>query len=217
MNKNFKKKKKSNKKKNINHSTTSNIAELLTKPSTVLTGKTNQNPGQAAATEPGLHLSWKTAYVMSGTDKTFVYPLGTGAAWSKPIRLTRVYIQALPGLDFNVSYPALGTQHSGFDIIEGSKIQHFFDIPAYAVDEARGDYGRVWRATYTQSNPTKDVIITVKTASGLSRFMAGLEENAFGYSVLFALIIGILVWMLAWRFLMPVFIGRRNGQDAELV
>jgi len=186
------------------------IVKLNTKPDT---GETpgNNNFGSPANTEPGLHLSWSTAYIMSGSDKTFVYPLGTGAAWAKPIKLTRVYIQSLPGVGFRVEYPKLGTQHSGFDIIEGSRIQHFFDVPAYAVDEARGDYGRVWRATYTQSNPTEDVIITVKAESGLTRFMAGLEEGAFGYSVLFAFIIGILVWVFAWRLLMPVFLGKGEG------
>ncbi len=160
-------------------------------------------------TEPGLHLSWSTELISSGAGKTVTYPLGTGAAWSKPIELTRVYISSPEGLDFDVQYPALGTDQSGFDIIEGSKIQEFIAIPSYAVDEARGAFGHVWRATYTQSNPTDNVVVTVKTQSAFSKFLAGLEDGALGYSIVFAIIIGILIWVFAWRFLIPVFLGNK--------
>lgn len=165
-------------------------------------------PGQPAASEPGLHLSWSTSLIPTEDGNTYTYPLGTGAAWSKPIEVTRVYISVPKGLDFNVRYPALGTEQSGFDIIEGSKIQNFTDTPSYAVDEARGDFGRVWRATYTQSNPTDDIVITVKPQSAFSSFLAGFEEQALGCCIIFALIIGVMVWVLAWRFLMPVFLGK---------
>jgi hypothetical protein len=173
-------------------------------------------PGQPAATEPGLHLSWSTSLIPLEAGKTYTYPLGTGAAWSKPIELTRVYIVAPRGMDFDVQYPTLGTEQSGFDIIEGSKIQNFMDTPSYTVDEARGDFGRVWRATYTQSNPTDDIVIKVKPQSAFSSFLADAEDGALGYSIIFALIIGVLVWVLAWRFLMPRFLGVAYGQQSRL-
>jgi len=173
-------------------------------------------PGQPAATEPGLHLSWNTSLVPVESRTTYTYPLGTGAAWSKPIELTRVYIVAPRGMDFDVEYPALGTEQSGFDIIEGAHITKFMATPSYAVDEASGDFGRVWRATYTQSNPTDDIVVTVKAQSAFSKFLAGAEESAFAYSFPFALVIGLLVWLLAWHFLMPRFLGEGSGQPARL-
>ncbi len=174
------------------------IVKLNTRPASTLTQESTA-PGQPAATEPGLHLAWTTEAITADGGKTITYPLGTGDAWAKPIKLTRVYINAPSEMDFSVRYPKLGAEHSGYDFISGSNIQPFVDVPApaYAVDEARGSYGHVWRATYTQSNATSDVVITVKTSSGFSRFLAYMEEHGFGYSVLFALIIGILIWMFA--------------------
>jgi hypothetical protein len=178
------------------------IVKLNTKPASTLTQEST-GPGQPAASEPGLHLSWTTEAITSDSGRTITYPLGTGDAWAKPIKLTRVYINANSEMDFSVQYPKLGAEHSGYDFISGSNIQPFTDSPAYAVDEARGSYGHVWRATYTQSNATSDVVITVKTA-------AYMEEHSFGYSLLFAFIIGILIWMFAWHYLMPVFLGKET-------
>ena len=183
------------------------VVNLHTKPAGSTVGET-ENPWEGPATEPGLHLSWITEAIATEKGMTITYPLGTGDAWAKPIRITRVYINAAPGMDFDAMYPKLGTERSGFDIIEGSNIDQFINTASYAVDETKGSFGRLWRATYTQANPTDDVIIQIKTASGWDKFLAGLEEGAFSYSVIFAFIIGIVVWVLAWRFLLPVFVGR---------
>jgi hypothetical protein len=190
------------------------VVKLQTKPEAK--SVENPAPGQPAATEPGLHLSWNTSFVPAASGPTYTYPLGTGGAWSKPIELTRVYIVAPKGTDFNVTYPAIGSEQSGFDIIEGAHITNFIDTPSYAVDEARGDFGRVWRATYTQSNPTDDIVITVKAQSGFSQFLAGAEDAALPYSFPFALVIGILIWVLAWHYLMPRFLGEGSRQQARL-
>jgi hypothetical protein len=180
------------------------IVKLHTQPK-VAESETTQNQNYPTS-EPGLHLSWSTPLV----DNTYAYPLGTGAAWSKPIELTRVYISVPEGIDFDVQYPALGAEYSGYDFIKGSNIRNFTDTPAYAVDQASGDFGRVWRATYTMSNPTDNIVITVKPQSMLSQFLARAEEGAFGYSILFALIIGVLIWIFAWIYLMPIFLGRKE-------
>ncbi len=172
-------------------------------------------PGERYS-EPGLHLSWQTALMPGESGTTYSYPLGTGAAWSKPIELTRVYVVAPSGLDFDVEYPKLGSDQSGYDIIEGAHISKYFQIPSYAVDEARGDFGRVWRATYTQSNSAEDIIITAKSQSTYSRFLAGAEESAIASSLLFAFLIGLVVWTLAWYFLMPRFLGMGSRRHSNL-
>jgi hypothetical protein len=178
-------------------------------------GETGTGPDDGYS-EPGLHLSWQTALVPDESGTTYAYPLGTGAAWSKPIELTRVYVVAPRGMDFDVTYPKLGSDRSGYDIIEGARISGYFQIPSYAVDEARGDFGRVWRATYTQSNSAEDIIITTRPQSTYSRFLAGAEESAIASSVLFALVIGLVVWTLAWYFLMPRFLGFGSGRHSNL-
>jgi hypothetical protein len=168
------------------------------------------------SSEPGIHLSWKTSFVPVASRPTYLYPLGTGASWSKPIELTRVYIVAPRGMDFDVKYPTLGSEQSGFDLIKGARISQYYQIPSYAIDEARGDFGRVWRATYTQSNPTEDIVIVAKKQSAVSKFMAGAENSALLSSFFFAIIIGLLVWIFAWTLLMPRFLRQASGQQPRI-
>ncbi len=170
------------------------------------TSVTGQYSG--SGTEPGLYLSWFSKLVSTPAGPSFTYTLGTGAAWSKPINLTRVYVVA-PTFDFNASYPALGIQHSGYDYIEGSQIDKYYDVPAYAADEARGDFGKIMRLTYSQSNPTSDVVITVTPRSSWSAFRNSLLAHSFLIAFLFALILGLAFWFLSWHFLMPRFLGNK--------
>jgi hypothetical protein len=189
------------------------VVKLQTKP---------QGGGEAGApagepsSEPGLHLSWQTTLQVTEKGMMYAYPLGTGEAWSKPIELTRVYVVAPKGLDFDIEYPKLGSDQSGYDIIEGAHISKYFQIPAYAVDQARGDFGRVWRATYTMSNSSEDIVITAKTQSAYSRFLAWAEETAQFTSFSFAIVFGLLVWVLAWMLLMPRFLWGKGEPWAEL-
>jgi hypothetical protein len=189
------------------------VVKLQTKPQGQ--GGTATPPGEPSS-EPGLHLSWQTTLVPGESGTTYAYPLGTGEAWSKPIELTRVYVVAPKGIDFDIQYPRLGSDQSGFDIIEGARISRYFQIPSYAIDEARGSFGRVWRATYTMSNPREDIVITAKAQSAYSRFLARAEDSALMTSLFFAVVIGLLVWVLAWTWLMPRFLWGRAGPKVEL-
>ncbi len=176
-------------------------------------------PGSGTSIFPpqqGLHLSWRTTLVPVDNRPTYAYPLGTGASWSKPIELTRVYVVAPKGLDFDVTYPAIGSEQSGFDLIKGARIAQYYQIPSYAIDGARGRFGRVWRATYTQSNPTEDIVIEAKKQSAMGKFMAQLEDSALLSAFFFAIIFGLVIWVLAWALLMPRFLGRAAGQPPRL-
>jgi hypothetical protein len=166
--------------------------------------------------EPGIHLSWYTSFVPTKSGATYSYPLGTGASWSKPIELTRVYIVAPTGMDFDVTYPALGSKQSGYDYIKGARIADYYQVPAYAVDEARGSFGRVWRATYTQSNPSEDIVIVARPQTTLGRLRASIEESAIELALGFALIAGLAIWILAWHFLMPRFLGEGPEHNPRL-
>jgi hypothetical protein len=161
--------------------------------------------------EPGLHLSWQTSLVDINSRSTYTYPLGTGGSWARPIDLTRVYVVAPWGLDFDVSYPALGTKESGYDYTTGARILENLDTPAYAIDEARGKFGRIWRATYTLSNATEDITIATKKLSAFSRFTARAQDSARTSSLVFALVVGLAVWITIWTLLMPRFVGTADA------
>ncbi len=172
--------------------------------------------GYPSQGEPGIHFSWTASPVSTKAGPTYTYPLGTGTSWSKPIELTRVYVVAPPGMDFSITYPPLGSRQSGYDYIHGAYIAEYYQLAAYAVDEARGDFGRVWRVTYTQSNPSEDVIITVKPQSVWSSFKNTMAGSALIISLLFALVIGFACWFLSWHYLMPRFLGIKRDEGARL-
>jgi hypothetical protein len=161
--------------------------------------------------EPGIHLSWTTALVPGESGASYSYPLGTGDSWSHPIEITRIYVVAPPGIDFSVRYPELGVECSGYDREFGGyspRIADYQSIPAYAVDDAVGNFGRVWRATYTQSNSAEDIVIAVKPQSWLSRVYAGAQAAGEGWwAFLLGLIAALAFWILGWRRLVPRLLG----------
>jgi len=153
--------------------------------------------------EPGIHLYWTTTLAPGESGSTYAYPLGTGAAWSHPIEMTRVYVAAAPGVDFSVQYPRLGINASGHTGTR-QRIGDYFNVAAYAVDEAYDDYWHVWRATYTQSNAAEDIIITARPQSALSKIHRGMQAAGTGVvAFVFGLIIALAFWLLGWRYLMP--------------
>jgi hypothetical protein len=161
--------------------------------------------------EPGIHLSWTTALVPGESGASYSYPLGTGDSWSHPIEITRIYVVAPPGIDFSVRYPELGVECSGHDRQFGGftpRIADYQNIPAYAVDEAVGDFGHVWRATYTQSNSAEDIVITARPQSRLSKVYAGAQAAGEGWwAFLLGLIAALAFWILGWRHLVPRLLG----------
>ncbi len=167
--------------------------------------------------ERGLRLGWRTSLVQEPDGPVYSYPLGTGSAWYHPIEVTRVYISAPPGLDFSVRYPRLGADRSGY---QGNvqRIIAYSEVPAYAVDEASGDFGRVWRATYTQSNAAEDIVITTGPQSAASRFFVRLRPaGTAGYALLLGLILAVGFWVLGWRYLMPRLLrGTYHGNISYL-
>jgi hypothetical protein len=171
--------------------------------------------------EPGIHLAWTTALVPQSDTVAYSYPLGTGSSWAHPIELTRIYVVAPPGIDFTVQYPMLGTDYSGYSGYFGfrevllypfnppmPRIMDHYDTPAYAVDEARGDFGHIWRATYTQSNSVEDIVISLGSSG---RFLTTVRQSLLGWGIipplLFGLLIALLLWVVAWRYFMPRMLG----------
>ena len=163
--------------------------------------------------QPGIHLAWTTVLAPQSDRAAYSYPLGTGSSWFHPIELTRVYVVAPPDIDFKVQYPRLGTNYSGFTLafLWGSprpRITDHYDTSAYAADEARGDFGHIWRATYTQSNSAEDIIIVVYPRGG---FMSTVRRVLVGWGIVPTILLGLLMalvlWVVAWRYCMPRMLG----------
>ena len=165
--------------------------------------------------QPGLHLAWATTLSSQSSTASYAYPLGTGRAWARPIELTRVYVVAPPGVDFGAQYPRLGPDLSGYTLGAWSSRSAPRIMgaagPAYAVEDAIGDFGRVWRVTYKESNSSEDLIITrlpemsARTRATLRR--QGLERPVAAFSWLLAPVVALAVWLAAWRYVMRHFLG----------
>jgi hypothetical protein len=115
-------------------------------------------------------------------------------------------------MDFTVQYPRLGTDHSGFNRpVFGNpepQIIRYYQTSAYAVDEARGNFGHIWRATYSQSNSAEDIVIT---ATSSAEFFNTLRRVLVGWgtipNLLIGLLIALVVWVVAWRCIIPRMLG----------
>jgi hypothetical protein len=163
--------------------------------------------------QQGLHLTWTAGLVADA----YAYPLGTGSAWARPIELTRVYVVAPPDVDFRVDYPHLGEDRSGYTGSGfyrrlGPRIMGDMETPGYAVDQAVGDFGRVWRAIYVQSNAAEDVVVT-RVDGLLPETRAVMRRHAFQEWVLrLTWVVGLLVapviWVVAWHLIMSWRLGR---------
>jgi len=171
--------------------------------------------GGGPAGQPGLHLSWQTALAANSAQAAYAYPLGTGSAWAHPIELTRIYVTAPPGADFAIQYPELGQDLSGYTAGGWSsrsvpRIQQATSA-AFAVEEAVGDFGHVWRITYKQSNSAEDLAVTrlpalsTQTQSLLTR--QRLEAVAGVLSWIAAPLIALAIWSLVWHYVMRRMLG----------
>jgi hypothetical protein len=208
------------------------IVTLQTQPPLASDGSPYPPTGQ-----PGIHLAWTTALTPQSAGAAYSYPLGTGSSWANPIGLTRVYVISPPGIDFTVRYPRLGTDYSGYS---GSpemplflsylfpflslysplklRITDHYDTSAYAVDETRGDFGHIWRVTYTQSNSAEDVVISLSSSGG---FITTVRRLLSGWGILPIILLGLLIaivlWVVAWRYCMPRMLGMKyRWRDSKL-
>jgi len=170
--------------------------------------------------EPGIHLFWRTSLTGDESGATYAYPLGTGDAWFHPIEITRVYVVGPHGIDFSVKYPELGANRSGYTrkyVREQQTIVDYHDTPAYAVEEVSGNFGRIWRATYTQSNATEDIIISVNSQGVISRMLVSFKSAGNGsIAFIIGFILALTCWLLGWRYLAPRVMRGYQGDGKEL-
>ncbi len=84
------------------------------------------------------------------------------------------------------------------------------------MEDVRGDFGRIWRATYTQSNADEDIVIVTMPQSLLGQLKTALQKNLIVITVIFAAVFGLAFWVLAWLALMPYLIGQEHDPKHRL-
>ena len=189
------------------------VVKLRTQPAPQGTGGT----GYAPSGQPGLHLSWASRLAAGPDGLAYSYPLGTGSAWAQPIEQTRIYVVAPPGVDFRVQSPRLGTDLSGYSaggwFGRSAPRIHGADGPAFAVEDAVGVWGRVWRVTYMHSNSTEDLTIT--RLSGLSQetqqalVRPGRQRTVQLITWPLGIVVAALLWAVLWRVVLARMLGVR--------
>jgi hypothetical protein len=180
------------------------ILRLRTQPAP---SRSSDSPQYNSEPQPGIHLSWDSQLVAGDAGDSYAYPLGTGKAWAHPIELTRVYVVAPPGLDFNLEYPRLGKDFSG-ETGSSSSFWRLMNLnetgsAAYAIDEAVGSFGHIWRGFYLQSNPEQDIQVTrlLEASPETNQALRTLRFHDFvrKWTWLFALVGGGMVWVFTWK------------------
>lgn len=193
------------------------VVTMQTQPASAGGGETSGYPSTTG--QQGLHLAWTTRLSPGDEGRTYAYPLGTGSAWAHPIELTHIYVVAPPRVDFRVAYPRLGEHRSGYTTytdhfyglsFEPLIMQHT-DTPGYAVDQAVGDFGRVWRATYVQSNAAEDIVVT-RVGGLLPETRAALHSLVVRQQVVrYTWVVGLLavlsIRVIAWHFVLSRYLG----------
>jgi hypothetical protein len=132
--------------------------------------------------------------------------------------MTRVYVVAPQGSDFEVDFPELGEDLSGYEsagfFAEIPRIMDA-DAPAFAVDNAFGEYGRIWRATYRLSNSAEDIRIS-RVSGLLEESQTYLDDMRLKdiirqITLPISLVVSLLIWVIAWRFVMKRYLGVEFG------
>jgi hypothetical protein len=166
--------------------------------------------------DPGLHFHWTTRLAPGPDGPTYRYPLGTGTAWANPIEVTRVYVSAPADAGLAAQYPALGEDLSGYQRDRWDRIRSVLggDGPAYAIEEGlRDDASPLWRVTYLQSNPSEDIVITYlpePTEGALQRQQQDAQRRQIlRVSWPMNVVVALLLWIVAWRMVMPHLLGVR--------
>jgi hypothetical protein len=174
--------------------------------------------GDALEGQPGIHMRWRASVEPASEGSAYAYPLGTGSGWNHPITHTRVYVVAPPSVDFDIAYPPVGEDLSGYErrglLRLSPKILEARDR-AFAVENASGSFGRVWRVTYHKSNASEDIrIFLVGADPGEGRGFLEQErlERILRIVTLPAsLLLSTLIWVLSWRLIMGRFLGTTYG------
>jgi hypothetical protein len=171
----------------------------------------------------GVHYHF--THAAEGTSYTYTYPLGTGAAWPKPIVLTEVYVDAPDELVVQPTAPLTGKALRMWNLRQAVRVQRTMpDIARTGPEATEAGTGSLlreglhassaWHVAYLNSNPGEDISIVVRPRGNMARFRfaRALQQPATpplvaALAVLLALLPSWFVVRTGWR---------RAGQPGHL-
>lgn len=149
----------------------------------------------------GVDFSFQAQMTPKEGQYEYSYPLSTGAAWGNPIRLTRVYIKAPETVQLFVEYPHLNHNLNEMEmarmLLEGEI------YPAFGMSSVNSPTTQVKRLTYTDSNPSEDILVKVNYNPDIGTLLFVISETALMSLSEFSLPIFALavagIWVLFFR------------------
>jgi len=119
-----------------------------------------------------------------------------------------------PELDITVEYRQLGDDLSGLGEERHGELVWKIDAaksPAFAVDEAYGEFGHIWRATYVKSNSAQDLVVTSLPGASCEVQQAVRRARVEGVikplTWFLAPLAGLAAWVTSWRVVMRRRLG----------
>ncbi|MHB9026409.1 MAG: hypothetical protein ACYC7E_19900 [Armatimonadota bacterium] len=205
----------------------------LDKESAQASGKKGKNSSRTVSfPERGVRYHFRHP-MPKGTAYTYTYPLGTGAAWSKPIILTEVYITCPDAYSLKVDAPLLGLKDDyGLlyrfarmaaevdEITLQKRLKEYLDPDTQTLTAnflAKGSKAPfAWHAAYFYSNPATDISARLMARPvpwrlGVARLM---QQVWFDY--LLVAVCFLAAWLIALRWVLrPCWI--KAGRPGSLV
>jgi hypothetical protein len=149
--------------------------------------------------QPGLHISFSQPMQKTAAGNEYIYPLGTGQGWAKPIPETRIYVWAEEDLPVAVNYPEI--------ISKKVTDWHFYQAMARSSTTKFACNGRqLQSATYNNSNAKEDVRIVLKER-GPNMFAA--ERRRWWAGFVGMPVLGLGLWLGAF-WLVTIWYGYRK-------
>ena len=159
------------------------------------------------------------------SDNSYTYPLGTGAAWPKPILCTELYITCPQKCFLQVKAPDIGQQVDydlSIDQIRMLQDSNTDDNEAQTWNEPSTSHllndscstPTAWHVMYLNSNPKDDIHIRFNPRAFPGRF--ALANAFFNRSLTYPLALGTLIfsWMLAlWLVMRPCWRRAADGKS----
>ncbi len=157
-------------------------------------GATAATPGATAAT-PGICYRFSHPLAKPGE---YLYPLGTGASWPKPITVTEVYLTCADDRYLAVKAPKLPAYR-------WSAARHYDFIEEPFMSSALETAARpsAWHVAYFHSNPSEDIRATLHPRPAAWR-LAVVEylQRQQGIASVFAWLALLIGWLIAGKVLL---------------
>ncbi|MEI7833011.1 MAG: hypothetical protein WCJ56_07440 [bacterium] len=162
----------------------------------------------------------------------YVYPLGTGVAWTLPVMLTEIYFTCPPALVMNVNAPIAGENVYWYNYRHQADMVQSEATFADEADKAEITagkstltssllYGRnadisAWQISYLQSNPTADIMVQLTPRKWPWRLAVADQLQRPMVPYIYYAVLALIAWLLT-ALLLIRRVWRRAGSPGNLL